>query len=488
MQLIGRKSETQLLDKCFSSGKPELIAIFGRRRVGKTFTVRQFFSTKKNIIFFNVTGARDAPLKEQISHFMEQIGEAFFGGVIPKTGKNWNETFKVLTDAIHNTSKSKKIIIFLDEFPWMATKNSRLLQNLDYYWNQHWSKDSRIKVIICGSSASWILDKIIYNKGGLHNRVTQMIHLEPFNLSGTKRFFDKSGIKLNNKHIAEIYMVTGGIPYYLSKIKKGVSATQAIEDIAFRKNSFLLNEFENLFASLFDDDAVYIDIIRMIASCRSGIAQEELFKKLEKATKGIGGLSKLKTLEKSDFIMSFKPHLHKKKGIYYKLIDEYTLFYFNWIEPIKETLLKNGLRQGYWEQIKLKSAWKSWSGYAFEALCYKHLVQIGDALNLSPTAIPNTWRYYPQIKSKEHGTQIDLLFDRDDDAITICEIKYTAEPFKIDKQYYENCLRKIKVFRTKTGIKKQIFFVMISAHGIKPTIYSEELISGLVTLDDLFKE
>ncbi len=487
MLLIGREKETQLLKACFSSKKPEFIALFGRRRVGKTFTIRQFFSRKKNAVFFNTTGSKDGSFKEQINHFMQQVGEAFFHGVVPKPGKNWDEAFKILTDAIRSVPKNKKIVLFLDEFPWMATKNSRLLQNIDYYWNQHWSKDDRIKLIICGSSASWIIDKIVHNKGGLYNRVTQTIHLEPFNLRDTKRFLNKSGIKLINKQIAQIYMVTGGIPYYLSKIKKGLSATQSIEDLAFSKNSFLLDEFDKLFSSLFDEGEAYIDIVRTIASSHYGIRQEELFNNLEKTTKGSGGLSKLRALEKSDFIISFKPHFHKKKGIYYKVIDEYTLFYFSWIEPIKETLLKKGLRSGYWEQTKAKPAWRSWSGYAFEAICYKHLAQIGDALKLSPTAIPNTWSYVPRKGSKEQGAQIDLLFDRDDDAITLCEIKYTDKPFVKDKQYANNLQTKANVFQTKTKTTKQIFISMISANGIKPTMYSEELISGVVALNDLFK-
>ena len=487
MLLIGREKETQLLKACFSSKKPEFIALFGRRRVGKTFTIRQFFSRKKNAVFFNTTGSKDGSLKEQINHFMQQVGEAFFHGVVPKPGKNWDEAFKILTDAILSVPKNKKIVLFLDEFPWMATKNSRLLQNIDYYWNQHWSRDDRIKLIICGSSASWIIDKIVHNKGGLYNRVTQTIHLEPFNLRDTKRFLNKSGIKLTNKQIVQIYMVIGGIPYYLSKIKKGLSAIQSIEDLAFSKNSFLLDEFDKLFSSLFDEGEAYIDIVRTIASSHYGIRQEELFNNLEKTTKGSGGLSKLRALEKSDFIISFKPHFHKKKGIYYKVIDEYTLFYFSWIEPIKETLLKKGLRSGYWEQTKAKPAWRSWSGYAFEAICYKHLAQIGDALKLSPTAIPNTWSYVPRKGSKEQGAQIDLLFDRDDDAITLCEIKYTDKPFVIDKQYANNLQTKANVFQTKTKTTKQIFISMISANGIKPTMYSEELISGVVALNDLFK-
>lgn len=487
MSLIGREKEIQILEECFNSKQPEFLAIYGRRRVGKTFTIRQFFLKKKDAVFFNATGSKNGPLNEQINHFSEQIGEAFFGGVIPKQGKSWDETFRVLTDATKTVPHNRKIIIFLDEFPWMATKNSRLLQNLDYYWNQHWSKDNRIKLIICGSSASWVLDKIINNKGGLHNRVTQTIHLEPFSLRDAKRFLNKLGVKLNNKQVLQIYMTVGGIPYYLSKVKKGLSAVQNIENMAFSKNSFLLDEFDKLFSSLFDESDAYVDIVRTIASSRYGVRQEELFAKLEKTTKGEGGLSKLKALEQSDFIMSFKPHFHKKKGIYYKVIDEYTLFYFNWIEPIRETLLSHGLRKGYWQQSQIKNGWRIWAGYSFEAICYKHLAEVGDALNLSPTAIPNTWRYTPLKGSTEEGAQIDLLFDRDDDAITICEIKNTDKPFAVDKEYANKLMNKVKVFKEKTRTKKQIFIAMISANGIKPTMYSEELISGVVTLEDLFE-
>jgi uncharacterized protein len=486
MKLLARKMERQILDRIFSSGKPEFLAIYGRRRVGKTYLVRQFFKSK-NAVFLNITGAKDVSLKEQIEHFVEQLGETFFNGITPKSGKNWNETFKILTDAIKSVPKNKKVVLFFDEFPWMATKNSKLLQNLDYYWNQHWSQDSRIKLIVCGSSASWILDKIIHNKGGLYNRVTQTIHLEPLNLYDTKRFLRQAGIKLNNSQIAQIYMVIGGIPYYLDKVEKGLTATQIIENLSFRKKSFLLEEFELLFATLFDHHDRHIDIMRIIAASQYGIGQEELLKKLGKSEMGYAGLNKLKNLEDAGFLMSFKSHFHKKKGIYYRIIDEYSHFYFRWIEPIRKTLLKTGLRKGYLDKIQISPAWKNWGGYAFESICYKHLMQIGEALNLSPTAIPNTWRYVPIRNSQKKGAQIDLLFDRDDNAITVCEIKYTEKPFAIDKTYAANLANKLEIFKKQTRTKKQIFFVMISANGLKKTIYSEEMVTGLVKLDDLFQ-
>ena len=485
-EIFGRYEELKILEDIYLSKEPEFLAIYGRRRVGKTFLIRTFFE-KKNCIFFDITGAKATKLSDQIKHFTKRIGKIFYKGAKLEAGKNWDETFELLTEAINSIEKNQKIVLFFDEFPWMATKNSKLLQNLDYYWNQHWSKDKRVKLIICGSSASWIIDKIVNNKGGLHNRLTHSIYLEPFNLSETKNFLFSKGIKLENRHILQLYMVLGGVPYYLNKIEKGLSATQNIEKLTFRKKSFLLGEFDNLFSSLFSDHEICIDFMREIALHIYGIGQESLLKKIGKSVQGKGGLQKLKSLQDAGFVMSFKPQFHKRKGIYYKVIDAYSLFYFRWIEPIKETLLQKSLTIGYWDKIKKQPAWNSWAGYGFESICYEHLAQISSALNLSPTAIPNTWRYVPTKGSQELGAQIDLLFDRDDDAITVCEIKYTDKPFVIDKEYAAKLLNKVKVFKDKTRTKKQIFIAMISANGIKKTIYSEELISGVVTLEDLFK-
>jgi AAA+ ATPase superfamily predicted ATPase len=486
MNIMGRAEETEILNELYKSNRPEFLTLYGRRRIGKTFLIRQFFKPKK-AIFFNVTGAKDGSMAEQIAHFAKQIGNVFYGGAKLKPGKNWDESLEILTEAINNAPQKQKIILFFDELPWMATKNSRLLQNLDYYWNQYWSNDKRLKLIICGSSASWIINKIIKSKGGLHNRITKQICLEPFNLNDTKNFLKSLGVKLNNAQIAMIYMVTGGIPYYLSYVKKGLSAAQVIEQLAFSKKSILLEEFDNLFASLFNDHESYIEIARILAKRRYGMGKRELLNTLGKSFVGEGGIKKLQALEDTGFIMSFKPHFHKRQGIYYKLIDEYTLFYFNWIEPVRATLQKKSLEKGNWPAIQNSSEWHAWSGYAFESICYKHIGQIRKTLSISSAAIANAWRYIPRKGTKEKGAQIDLLFDRKDNVITICEIKYTDKPFKIDKQYADELLTKVDIFKKRTHTNKQIFISMISANGLKPTMYSEELIASVVTLNDLFK-
>jgi AAA+ ATPase superfamily predicted ATPase len=484
--LIARNKEISLLRQFYKSNKPEFLALYGRRRVGKTYLIREFFKNKKDVIFFNATGQKDGNLKEQAANFTQQINKTFLGKLQVKSGKNWNEVFETLTNAIEQSLKNRKIILFLDELPWMATRNSRLLQTLDYYWNQHWSNDKRIKLIICGSSASWIIHKIIKNKGGLHNRITEKICLKTFNLSETKNFLEHSGIKYKNNHILLVYIITGGVPYYLSKLKKSLSVTQNIENLVFSTDAFFLGEFDNLFSSLFDDPASYIKIIREIANRRYGIGKTELLTLSDESLVGEQGIKKLDDLEESGFITSFKPHFHKRQGIYYRLTDEFTAFYLKWIEPIKKTIQESALESGYWHEIQNSAEWYSWLGYSFESVCYKHIPAIRKKLLINPTAIANTWRYVPRKNSEENGAQIDLLFDRKDDSITLCEIKYTKDPFVLTKEYKKTLEQKIEIFKTQTQTKKQLFMALISANGIKENMYSEEFLSGTVTLDDLF--
>jgi uncharacterized protein len=485
MALASRQKEIKLLNKLFLSRKAELLAIFGRRRVGKTFLVRAFFE-KKKCVFFDAAGTRKGAMKDQIFNFTQRMADVFLAGIMPQVKNSWNETFKLLNDLILKVPKNKKVVIFLDELPWMATKRAKLLDAIDYYWNQYWSKESRIKLIVCGSSASWIINKIINNKGGLYNRVTETIHLKPFNLFETSEYLAANNVRLNNKQITELYMITGGVPFYLSKIEAGRSATQAIEALAFDSTSLLFNEFNALFESLFENADAYIEIIKAIAKHHEGMGQEALFKALKKTSKGKTGLKRLKDLEDAGFIMSFIPHFHIKRGVFYRVSDEYSLFYLYWIEPLKNTKMAGALKKGYWKSVTTTPKWFSWSGYAFETICYKHLNQISDVLDLSPTAIPNSWRYAPG--PEKEGAQIDLLFDRDDDSITLCEIKFTKKAFEITSDYAKKLKRKVAVFKQVTGTQKQLFVAIISAKGLKKNKYATELIDQIVVLDDLFTE
>lgn len=485
LRLVGRAEEQALLQEFYCSLSPEFLAVYGRRRVGKTFLIKQFF-LKKKCLFFSVTGIQHGELADQIDRFVSAIGQIFYKGAALKPAWDWFEAFDFLLSAIQKfLGKNQKLVLFFDEFPWLVTHRSKLLAVLEYFWNQSWSQDVRIKLIICGSSASWIINNVLNNKGGLHNRVTRRMQLLPFNLRDSKKFLASQGIKLNNRQITQLYMVTGGIPYYLSSLKSGLSAEQLIESLAFKRDSLLFHEFDNLFSSLFDHAEIYIDLIRVIAKHRYGVDEETIVRSCKNMSRGGRLNSRLKQLEDAGFVVSVLP-FQKKRGIYYRVIDEYTLFYFRWIEPLKKILQKSSLEAGYWERQCHSPAWASWSGYAFEAICYKHLSQIRKKLAISPSALAHVWRYLPKKGEKAEGAQIDLLFDRNDDAITVCEIKYSDKPFVITKPYAKNLLNKCEVFVKNTRTTKQVLLAMVSSAGVKRNLYTEDLVTGVVTLDDLF--
>jgi uncharacterized protein len=484
MSLIGREIEIKQLERFYSSPKAEFLAIYGRRRVGKSFLIQQFYQ-KKHCINFHVTGLKDGTLKEQIEIFTRVIGKTFYNGAELKNKTKWLDVFDQLTEAINKIPKNKKIFLFFDELPWMATKKSKLIQALDHYWNRYWSINPRVKLVVCGSAASWILDNLIHNKGGLYNRITHQVELLPFTLSESKKFLTKKGVKLNNAHVLKLYMAMGGIPLYLEHIQKDLSADQNIEALCFTKRGLLFTEFNKLFASLFEQQDIHEELIRLIAANRYGISQIELMKK---SSKSVGGRLKkrLTELEDSGFVEQFIPYGHKEKGIYYRVLDEYTLFYLKWIDPISTSIKRRDKEKGYWLSKKQSSSWESWSGYSFEAICYKHLNAIREALAIPPGAETGTWRYIPRKRDKQEGAQIDLLFDRNDGVITLCEIKYSSSPFIIDKTVAKNLLNKADTFKEQTKTSKQIFISMIAANGVKPNLYSEDLINGVAALEDLF--
>ncbi len=486
MRIIERRDETKLLDDFLKSNRAEFLAVYGRRRVGKTYLIKNYFSHQKNCIFLPMTGIQNGTFSEQKTTCCKQISQVFYNGVTLETPETWLQVFELLHKAIESVPKNKKIVLFFDEFPWMATPRSRLLQALEYYWNQHWSNDKRVKLIICGSLASWIIKNIINNTGGLYHRVTYRLELWPFNLSETKAFLVKKGMHLKNEQILLLYRVTGGIPLYLDRVKKGLSANQLIDELCFSKNGLLVDELEELFKSLFLDSAIYIKLTREMAKHHCGITKVELAKKLEISQSGSLG-ERLQALEDAGFIMSFLPYQHRERGTYYRVVDEYTLFYFRWIEPNLRSIKRLSSVKGYWVEKTKTPSYQAWNGHSFESICYKHLSIISKKLGISATSNPYTWRYTPAKGKAERGAQIDLLFDRDDKCITLCEIKCTEEPFVIDKQYVEKIKQKMAVFQNITRTKKQLFFAMISSAGVKKNMYSEEFVQGIVTLEDLFE-
>lgn len=483
-EITGRDREIEKLSEFYNSNKSEFMAIYGRRRIGKTYLINKYFKQKK-CCFFSASGLADCTFTAQREAFCAELSEQLFNRLPLEVPKTWFKIFELLDTAIKNTDK--RFVIFLDEFPWLATARSKLLQTVEYFWNQRWSAGTRVKLIICGSLSSWIIRNILENTGGLYHRVTYRLHMEPFGLYQTQQFLKVNNqVDLTYQQIIKIYMVMGGVPLYLERVQKGKTANQIIDEICFNREGLLFDEMHELFKSLFKNSVLYMNIARIIAKNHYGISKRELVKETKIS---IGGRlnERLQELEEAGFIQSFLPYQHKEKGVYYRISDEYTKFYFFWIEPNLHSIKNLATSSGYWLTRAKEARYQAWKGYAFETICYKSIVQILKTLKLSLTSVPYTWRYQPLIKSSDNfGVQIDLLFERDDDAITLCEIKHTDKPFVVDKNYAEILKKKKDTFLKITQTTKQVFFILISVNGIKENEYSRKLFDNIIVLEDLF--
>lgn len=480
-KIIGRQEEKLKIKKRITSGEAEFIAVYGRRRVGKTCLIRHVIESTKSK-YIEVTGLKDGSLKDQLNIFITAVVETLNLEFSLARPASWMEAFKMLSSVILK-HKKKPFVIFLDELPWLATPKSRLLQALDHFWNTKWSRYPHVKLIVCGSAASWILDNLISAAGGLHNRLTDSILLKPFDLKETIEFLSSRSISVSPKQALEMYLVMGGIPFYLKGIEKGRFAAQNIDQMCFTSKGLLYLEFERLYRSLFKYSEYYVAIIRIIAKYPEGIDQGVLSAQLSLSSTGGTLTKRLNELEEAGFIISFVPYGRAKKGVYYRIIDEYTLFYIRWIEPVSNRI-KLGTSQGhYWQSKSQTPSWKSWSGYAFEAFCYKHIDKIVQAMNIHAGFEIGTWRYIPKSKD-EKGVQIDILLDRSDGIINIIEIKYSQKPFRITKQYANQLGDKIDVFQEHQKTDKEIHLTMITLNGLFENAYSESLVSNTLCLDD----
>lgn len=474
--IIGRDAEKKMLNEMLSSKEAELIAILGRRRVGKTFLVRNYY---QKYLVFECTGIHEARMSEQLFNFTRSLQQAMQSPIPPATPDSWVQAFTFLSDFLATRLKDQPAVVLFDEFPWIHTAKSGFLTAFGHWWNTWASRQPQLKVVICGSAASWMIENILHNKGGLHNRVSRTIQLLPFSLKESEDYLISRGVKLDHYQILQLYMAMGGIPQYLKQVDKGQSAQQVIDKLFFEKNGMLRAEFNVLYRSLFDNASHHEAIVRELAKKASGLSRAEVIKACGLTT---GGTTTrlFEELEQSGFITQYIPFEKTSRDGIYKLSDEYSLFYLKFIDRARAA------GAGTWHKIAEGQSYNSWSGYAFEAICQKHIQQIKKALGIAAVYTEASgWRYIP--KKGETGAQIDLLLDRADHCINVCEMKFAKGEFTIDKKYANELDSKVKVFQAQTRTRKTIFPTMITTYGTKQNIYYTGRIVSEVKMEDLFK-
>jgi len=472
--LIGRKKEQKALKNLLKSDKSEFVAIYGRRRVGKTYLVRETFNYN---FAFQHTGTQNSNKDVQLKEFAKSLRTAGMTSV--PTLNDWYDAFSALGDCLAAQPIGKKVI-FIDEMPWMDTPKSDFVPALEHFWNGWATMRTDIVLIVCGSATSWIVSKIVMNYGGLHNRLTRKIHLSPFTLYECELFVNSREIKMTRQQILETYMILGGIPYYWTFITPELSWSQNIDKMFFDKDAELKDEFTALYSSLFRNPEPYIETVTILGKKKAGMTRSEIVKAHGSDT-GSTLTKILNDLELCGFITAYNSIGKAKKDTVFQLTDNYTLFYFKFIcENTRHD-------RNFWSHSLTKSLYAAWSGLAFERVCFQHVGQITKALGISGIGSNQfSWVYRPQ-NEKETGVQIDMLLDRDDGVINLCEMKFSSSEYEINKSYDAELRRKARIFSDKAGTKKAVTTVMITTYGLVDNAYANN-IQNQVTMEDLFEK
>ncbi len=471
--LIGRKEEQQELWRAYEWDESKFVAVYGRRRVGKTYLVRETFGDK---IVFSHSGLANLPMKEQLIGWRISLEKA--GLKIKDTPKNWIEAFMLLLDLIEQSTAEKKVI-FLDELPWMDTPKSKLVSALEFFWNNWASARKDILLIVCGSATSWIINKLFRNHGGLYGRISFQIHLSPFTLNECEQYAHELQLSLSHYDLLETYMVFGGVPYYWSLLDRGKSLAQNIDTLCFAKDGKLRYEYTQLYDSLFRNPETYLTVVNTLGQKPSGMRRDDLVKKLKVAENG-NFTRILEDLEHSGLISHYNSYGQKYNGIY-RLMDNFSLFYLKFMQENKNN------DPEFWSHSYTSSIRLSWCGLAFERICFQHIPQIKRALGISGV-VTNTYSW--QVKDDPEygpGAQIDMLIERADNTINICEMKFSNKEFTISKEYEANLRHKISRFSDTTHQRKSIQLTMITTYGVVHNAYWNRVQSEVVA-EDLFKE
>ncbi len=477
-QIIGREKEKVVFHKLLHSDQAEFLVVYGRRRVGKTFAVRQYFQSNFVMEF---SGANQEETTIQLYNFHNEYKRYAGAMAVQSKPRNWSEAFANLTDYLYTIKdKAKKMVVFIDELPWLDTPKSGLVGALDYFWNQHGSKMNNLLLIVCGSAASWIQKNLINAKGGLYNRITKRIYLKPFTLHETEKFCTARHLKFTRYQLLQLYMVMGGIPFYLKELEQGKSISQLIDQICFKTGGLLTDEFRPLYHSLFTHAENHIKIVETLARFAYGISRKELVEKTGIPDGGTFSRA-IENLIDCGFVVEIIPFGKKAKDKIFRIIDLYTIFYLKFIKGNSTN------RSHTWESLASYTNNPSWAGYAFENICLLHQEQIHKKLGISGVYTQvSSWRYSGDLELE--GTQVDLVIDRKDGIIHLCEAKFSSKEFLLNKDYTAKLRKRRTIFEYATKTKKAVVSTLLTTYPAIENGYYLEEIHTEVNTDDFFEE
>ncbi|MCD8297667.1 MAG: ATP-binding protein [Prevotella sp.] len=472
--LIGRKAEQRELLRAYKSIYSEFVAVTGRRRIGKTFLIRETFNYQ---FAFQHSGLANQNTRVQLREFRQSLIN--YGMTKCRIPSDWFDAFSLLSELLNKQAKGKKVV-FIDELPWMDAPRSNFVSALEHFWNSYASAHKDILLIICGSATSWLINNVYKNHGGLHNRVSHRINLAPFTLHECELYAESLNLNINRYALLECYMVMGGVPFYWSLLERGKSIAQNIDSLFFNPMGKLHYEYNELYRSLFKNPEPYMNVVSTLGTKRIGMTRNEIIS--EGKTLNNGSLSHvLEDLEACGFICKYDCRYGKRNKTIYQLIDNYTLFYYKFIQN------NAGIDSNFWSLNTNTPVRNAWEDLAFERVCFEHIKQIKQALGISGVS---TKIYSLRITDNPvngKGAQIDMVIERDDQVINLCEMKFSTTEYTIKKEDDENIRNKVAQYSEIRKTRKAIHVTLITPYGIKENIYQYS-IQNTITADDLFKE
>lgn len=469
--MIGRQKELDELNRLYDSKESEFIAVYGRRRVGKTYLIREAFEGRMAFVH---TGKAKGTTATQLAHFQQSL-MIYSGERLPRP-KTWDEAFGALRSLLSHSTAARKVV-FIDEMPWLDTPRSNFLSALDSFWNEWASARKDILLIVCGSAAAWMVKNLFRNRGGLHNRVTARIALQPFTLGECESYATERGLSMSRGELAECYMILGGIPYYWRELQRGYSLAQNVDRLFFAEGAPLRHEFGELYKSLFKNGKAHEMVVAALARKKAGMTRTEIVDATRTGVKGTLS-SILESLECSGFVRCSRALGKHKRDALYQLVDNFTLFHFRFLDH-------GTTDPRFWQTTSLSPARATWRGLAFERLCLQHVQQMKAALGIDGIHVETYSWSHVKDEMFPQGAQIDLLLDRADGVINVCEMKFSSDMYVIDAQTEMNLSRKLAVFQHLTRTRKALHLTMVTSFGLLRNSHSGRVQSE-VTLNDLF--
>ena len=469
--MIGRLEETKMLQEVAQADRSQFVVVYGRRRVGKTYLIRETFDYRFS---FTHTGMESGSMEDQLHAFHDSLIEQGLGEC--DRPSNWIDAFGLLKKLLKSCPDKRKIV-FIDELPWMDTPRSKFVSALENFWNGWCAARKDIVLIVCGSATSWMIKTVLRNKGGLFNRANRVLYLEPFTLAQCEAYMRERGAAMSRRELAEGYMVFGGSPYYWSLLDTSMSLAQNVDRLCFTAAGELSGEFRRLYASIFRNADKHLKVVDALYDRKEGLTREEISKRT--AIPATGKLTQiLEELEESGFLRQYAPMGRRRRGSVYQLMDNFTISHMQFMGG------RTTARRGFWLSSVDTPMRNAWEGIAFERVCMWHQDAIKAALGISGVSAEiSSWRS----AKKKDGTQIDMLIDRRDGVVNVCEMKFSRGEFAIGDAYAKRLRERLELFRSESGTRKSVHLTFVTTYGVKRN-ENADIVQSQVMLDDLFKE